>query len=93
MLPFEQAVLGRRTPPTVPRATSGSVTRSDASGVWVTATGGDENHPSGPCRGATRPVLVTAGTTVSLVDVLLPIGTRVLYVVADDGPWILNWEA
>lgn len=92
MLPFEQSVLRRPGAPAIPRAMSGNVTRSDASGVWVTPQGEDQNHPSGPCRGATRQVLVSSGTSYSLVDTLLPVGARVLYVVADDGPWILNWE-
>jgi len=90
---FEQDVLRRRNPPTPPRATVANVTRSDSSGVWVTPLGGDENHPSGPCRGGTRPTLIPSGDGVALARERLPIGTRVLYVVADDGPWILNWEA
>ncbi|WP_432542314.1 hypothetical protein [Kineococcus sp. SYSU DK002] len=87
---FEQVVLGRKPAPPVPRATSGNVTRSDSTGVWVTAQGGDQNHPSGPCRGAVRPVLAQGGATTYEP---LPIGTRVLYVSGDDGPWVIAWEA
>lgn len=90
---FDRAVL-RRPPasPAAPRAMSANVTRSDSSGVWVTPQGGDQNHPSGPCRGALRLSPFQPGQTTPQAYERLPIGTRVLYVVADDGPWILNWE-
>lgn len=92
MTSFDRSVLRRPPAPAAPSVLSGSVTRCDSTGVWVTATGADENHPSGPCRGATRPLLIPVGTTVTLGRELLPRGTRVAYVLTADGPWILNWE-
>ena len=57
------------------------VVRSDASGVWVTPLSGDQRHPLGPCRGATRPD--GAGGTEQLgTDVI------VLLVLTADGPWV-----
>lgn len=52
------------------------VTRSDETGVWVSTEGGDLAHPIGPCRGFAE-------------DAGVDVGTNVLLVWTDDGPWAL----
>lgn len=90
-------VAGRSGPVPFPAV----VVRSDATGVWCTrlptggVAGGDERRPEGPCRGATRTVLVTgAGSTGTHTHTLskerLPVRTRVLLLMAADGPWVLS---
>lgn len=74
------------------------VTRSDTTGVWCTAVDGDQRHPLGPCKGATRLAAVTTGVdgtgvhTHPLTVERLPVRTRVLLLLTDDGPWVLTHD-
>lgn len=72
----------------------GIVTRVDPSGdVWVTPVGGDARSPLGPCRGATRPALVTVTAgTYRLDNLPLPARTPVLFAVTADGVWIVTYD-
>lgn len=70
----------RGSPPATAR-----VIRSDTSGVWATPLGADTRHPYGPCRGAHR-----RDALGELEQ--LPVGTLVLLVLTDDGPWVAGWE-
>lgn len=67
------------------------VVRSDASGVWCAPLGGDTRHPIGPCRGGKRPVFVADPAPHTEVQAL-SVGTVVLLVHTDDGPWVARWE-
>ncbi|HTW17088.1 MAG TPA: hypothetical protein VMF51_18300 [Nocardioides sp.] len=72
---------------TRPPAT-GTVSSVDDDGVYVTVLDGDTRAPHGPCYGGTRPVLVDGELTTEP----LPVGTLVLLVHTDSGPWIAAWE-
>lgn len=60
---------------------SAVVVQSGPEGVLVSEIGGDARHPVGPCSGATR-------RTATGALQRLPVGTRVLLVHTDDGPWV-----
>jgi hypothetical protein len=79
-----------------PVVRDGIVTRSDDGGVFVTPTeGGDARSPLGPCRGATRPVLVAVGTnppTYRQQQQQLPEKTPVLIVTTARGTWVVAHE-
>lgn len=89
-------LLDRRPAKTTRNPVTGRVVRSDSSGVWVVPLGGDNRHPAGPCRGATRRVftLAGAGDTAHRHDQFekLPTGTVVLLVFTAERPWVASWE-
>lgn len=63
-----------------PPATA-TVVRSDATGVWVAVLGADIRHPTGPCWGAR-----------DHTGHQLAVGTVVLLVSTDQGPWVAAWD-
>ncbi|TIC78774.1 hypothetical protein [Nocardioides sp. GY 10127] len=66
-------LLDVRTPSAGDQApVTAQIVRTDDSGVWAAQIGDDTRHPVGPCYGG-------AG---------LPVGTLVLLVDTDEGPWI-----
>lgn len=66
-----------------------TVVTSDDSGVYVVPIDGDNRHPIGPCRGASRYALNEDG---DLVTRPLSAGVVVLLVFTDAGPWVANSE-
>lgn len=67
----------RRPVVSMPGPATGRVVRSDESGVWVAPLGSDVARPIGPCRGA----------------VGIAVGTLVLLVQTDQGPWVAGSES
>lgn len=84
---YDDILVGRPATITRPPVTA-TVVSSNETGVHVVPVDGDSRHPIGPCRGATRLVLVDD----DLVLRRLEIGVAVLLVFTDAGPWVANWE-
>lgn len=92
-MPSGRERLLTRTGPADPRPFVALVTRSDSTGVWCAPPGADERSPIGPCKAATRIALTTNSGADSHTHTLkverLPVRTRVLLLLTDDGPWVL----
>lgn len=85
---FDQLV--NREPAKITREpVTATVVTSDDTGVHVVPVDGDNRHPIGPCRGATRPAINDGG---DLVTRRLKVGAVVLLVFTDAGPWVANSE-
>lgn len=67
-------------PAAVAPAQTALVVRSDSTGVWCVPAGGNRSAPIGPCRGG------APGRT------RLPVGTVVLLVRTDYGPWVAAFD-
>jgi len=77
--PSDRLLPASRAMPSAPagdRQVTALVVRSDSTGVFAAEVGGDPRSPIGPCRGA-----APGGTR-------LPVGTVVLLVRTDLGPWV-----
>lgn len=83
-----EALMNRRPRKITRDPSTATVARIDEEGTWVSVQGADPRQPIGPCRGGARLV----DGDLFPADPIITVGTNVLLVWTNDGPWVAAVE-